>query len=72
MAKVITPFKTSFLETTGEPVVPWSRWFAIFEDYLLAIDFPGGYEHVARKVALLQASLGVDGYRVYKSLVADV
>ena len=72
MAKVVTPFKPSFLETAGEPVVPWSRWLAMFEDYLLAIDFPNGDEHMARKAALLRASLGVKGYRIYTSLVAGV
>ena len=62
----------SFFETAGKPVVPWSRWLAMFEDYLLAIDFPDGNEHVARKAALLRASLNVEGYRVYTTLVADV
>ena len=72
MAKVITSFKPSFSETAGEPVVQWSRWLAMFEDYLQAIDFHDGDEHVARNAALLRASLGVEGYRVYTFLVADV
>ena len=60
------------METAGEPVVPWSRWLAMFEDYLLAIDFPNGDEHVAHEAALLRANLDVEGYRIYTSLVVDV
>ena len=44
----------------------------MFEDYLLAIDFPGGDEHVACKAALLRASLGVEGFCVYTSPGTDV
>jgi hypothetical protein len=65
MSRVITPFKPVFLEVAGEPNVPWGRWKAMFEDYLLAIDFPDGEEHEARKAALLRASLGVEGYRIF-------
>jgi len=43
----------------------------MFEDWLLAIGFPAGDDHAARKAALLRASLGTEGYRVYSSLVAD-
>ena len=43
----------------------------MFEDYLLAVDFPTATEHAGRKAALLRASLGVEGYRVYSSLVTD-
>ena len=44
----------------------------MFGDYLLAIDFPDGDERVTRKMALLRASIGVEGYRVNASLVANV
>jgi transposase InsO family protein len=45
----------------------------MFEDWLVAIGFPSGEgeEHVARKAALLRASLGTEGYRIYSSLVVD-
>jgi len=42
----------------------------MFEGWLLDIGFPTGKDHVARKAALLRASLGTEGYRVYSSLVA--
>lgn len=67
----VMPFKPVFLESPGEPPIPWSRWLAMFNDYLLAVDFPTATEHAGRKAALLRASLGVEGYRVYSSLVAD-
>ena len=43
----------------------------MFEDYLLVVDFLAAAEHLPRKAALLRASLGVDGYRVYTSLARD-
>ena len=67
----VQPFKPAFLDTPGEPVIPWGRWLSMFEDYLLAVDFPTAAEFAGRKAALLRASLGVEGYRIYVSLVAD-
>jgi hypothetical protein len=43
----------------------------MFEDYLLAVDYPEGDQYMVRKTALLRASLGVEGYRIYSSLVDD-
>ena len=43
----------------------------MFEDYLLVVDFLAAAEHLPRKAALLRASLGVEGYRVYTSLARD-
>jgi hypothetical protein len=67
----VQPFRPTFLDAPGEPAVPWNRWHAMFEDYLLAVDFPAAAEHLPRKAALLRASLGVEGYRVYASLARD-
>jgi len=69
---VATPFRPVFSQLSGQPPVPWERWFAVFEDWLLAIGFPAGDEHVIRKAALLRASLGTEGYRVYASLTSDM
>ena len=70
MAKVVTPFKPSFLETAGESVVVDSS--QCLKIICWQSTFPNGDEHVARKAALLRASLGVEGYHIYTSLVADV
>jgi len=43
----------------------------MFEDWLLAIGFPSTEAHGARKAALLRASLGTEGFRIYSSLVVD-
>lgn len=43
----------------------------MFEDWLLAIGFPDGDEHNNRKSALLRASLGTEGYRLYSSLTPE-
>jgi hypothetical protein len=40
----------------------------MFEDWLLAVGFPDGDEHNARKSALLLEVLGTKGYRFYSSL----
>jgi len=66
------PFKPAFLASAGQPPVPWERWITMFEDWLLAIGFPTGDEYGARKAALLQASLGTEGYRIYASLATDL
>jgi transposase InsO family protein len=67
----VQPFRPTFLDVPGEPVVPWNRWHAMFEDYLLAVDFPVATEQLPRKAALLRASLGIEGYRVMTSLMQD-
>ena len=65
------PFRPPYLASPGDAPIPWDRWIDMFEDWLLAIGFPAGEDHAARKAALLRASLGTEGYRVYSSLVAD-
>ena len=57
----VQPFQPSFLQLPGRPPVPWSRWHAMFEDWLLAVGFPDDDAYDARKSALLRASLGTVG-----------
>jgi len=66
------PFKPVFLASAGQPPVPWERWVTMFEDWLLAIGFPTGEEYSARKAAILRASLGTEGYRIYSSLATNL
>jgi len=65
------PFRPPFLASSGDPAIPWDRWIDMFEDWILAIGFPTGEQHAARKAALLRASLGAEGFRIYSSLVVD-
>jgi hypothetical protein len=65
------PFKPAFLATPGRPPIPWDRWKAMFEDWLLAIGFPVGEAMEQRKAALLRASLGTEGFRLYTLLTSD-
>ena len=44
----------------------------MFEDWLLAIGFPTGDEYGTRKAALLRASFGTEGYRIYASLATNL
>ena len=44
----------------------------MFEDWLLAIGFPSGDEYGARKTAVLRASFGMEGYRIYASLATNL
>ena len=71
LANATQPFRPPFLASAGDPPVPWNRWIDMFEDWLLAIGFPTTAEHEARKAALLRASLGTEGFRIYSSLVVD-
>jgi len=66
------PFKPVFLASAGQPLVPWQRWIAMFEDWLLAIGFPTTAEYASRKAALLRASLSTEIYRIYASLATDL
>jgi hypothetical protein len=34
------PYRPPFLQSPGRPPIPWQRWLAMFEDWLLAIGFP--------------------------------
>jgi hypothetical protein len=34
------PFKPVFLHAPGRSPILWSRWLAMFEDWLLAVGFP--------------------------------
>jgi transposase InsO family protein len=65
------PFKPAFLSIPGRPPIPWDRWKAMFEDWLLAIGFPVGAAMEQRKAALLRASLGTEGFRLYTSLTSN-
>ena len=65
------PYRPPFLQSPGRPPVPWQRWLAMFEDWLLAIGFPETEAMAPRKAALLRASLGTEGFRIYSSLATD-
>ena len=74
----IQPYRPSFLQVPGKSPIPWNRWKDMYEDYLLAVGFPtpavGALEFAAvaqRKAALLRASLGTEGYRLYCTLTVD-
>ncbi|KAH7980846.1 hypothetical protein HPB49_019627 [Dermacentor silvarum] len=56
-----------FLPVPGRPPVPWPQWHRMFENFLLASgasDFKP-----ERRKALLIHSLGVEGQRVFSSLL---
>ena len=65
-----TPFRPSFLQSPGTPPVPWPRWKLMFDDWMLAVGFPETVTFAPRKAALLRASLGAEGARIYYSLAA--
>ena len=58
-------YKLLFLQNPGEPIVRWSTWFDMFEDFLVASNFPADQN---RRAALLRSSLGTEGYRILRSL----
>lgn len=77
----IQPFRPAFLAAPGKPAIPWRRWLAMFDDYLIAVGFPVPAESataavvaaaVQRKAAILRASLGTEGYRLYCTLTTNV
>ena len=65
------PYRPPFLQSPGRPPVPWQRWLAMFEDWLLAIGFPETEAVAPRKAAILRASLGTEGFRIYASLATN-
>ena len=65
-----TPFRPSFLQSPGTPPILWSRWKLMFDDWILAVGFPATVAFAPRKAALLRASLGAEGARIYYSLAA--
>jgi hypothetical protein len=65
------PYRPSFLQSPGRPPVPWLRWLAMFEDWLLATGFPENEAIAQRKAALLRASFGTEGFRIYTSLTTN-
>jgi hypothetical protein len=76
----IQPFRPAFLAVPGKPPVPWQRWLDMFEDYLMAVGFPVPAADATaaviaangqRKAALLRASLGTEGYRLYCTLTTN-
>ncbi|HSN22593.1 MAG TPA: hypothetical protein VLS45_00235, partial [Methylomicrobium sp.] len=65
------PYRPPFLQSPGRPPIPWQRWLAMFEDWLLAIGFPEAEAMQPRKAAILRASLGTEGFRIYASLATN-
>lgn len=41
---------------------------AMFKDYLMACNFPDGEKYADRKAALLRASPGIEGFRIFTSM----
>ena len=68
---VAQPFRPQFLQSPGRPPIIWSRWLAMFNDWMEAIGFPTTPAFAARKAALLRASLGPEGARIYYSLTRE-
>jgi DNA-directed RNA polymerase subunit RPC12/RpoP len=62
------PLRPFFLETVGEPPIPWQVWLPMFKDHMIAY----GQDELpeARRIAILKSSLGAEGYRVCLSLCA--
>lgn len=65
------PYRPHFLSTPGDPQIAWSRWRLMFQDWLVAIGFPDADDFRVRKAALLRASLGAEGSRIYYSYSAN-
>ena len=61
-------FKPLFLPNPGEPAIRWAMWYAMFQDFLRASNFPVDQEE--RKAALQRSSLEtIKGiYRILTSL----
>ena len=59
-------FKSLFLPNPGVPAIRWATWNAMFQDFLLASNFPADQEK--RKAALLRSNLGTEGYQIFASL----
>ncbi|KAL7839056.1 hypothetical protein SRHO_G00257140 [Serrasalmus rhombeus] len=58
-----------FLQSAGEPLVPFKSWIRVFDNYVLAV---GEELSDARKRALLIHCLGAEGQRIFYTLtVAD-
>ena len=64
-ASVITgvPAPTPFLQSPGEPSIPWNTWIRTFENYLLAVGLDDTSEEL-RCRALLISCLGCEGQRI--------
>jgi hypothetical protein len=65
------PYRPPFLQSPGRPPIPWQRWLAMLENWLLAIGFPETEAMEPRKAAILRASLGTEGIRIYSSLATN-
>ena len=68
---VAQPFHPQFLQAPSRPPIMWSRWLAMFDDWMEAIGFPTTPAFAARKAALLRASLGPEGARIYYLLAME-
>ncbi|KAJ8367779.1 hypothetical protein SKAU_G00078070 [Synaphobranchus kaupii] len=66
MADISLPPPAPFLALPDEPPIPWTRWLQSFETYLIALELTD--VSAARKKALLQHCLGVQGQRVLGTL----
>jgi hypothetical protein len=66
-----TQFRPVFLQTPGNPPIPWQHWRRMFADWVGAIGFPNTPPFAVRKAALLRASLGAEGSRIYYTLIPD-
>ena len=62
----------NFLDTPGEPPVPWIRWQKIFKNYFTASGFDDS-EKVpdTRQVAIALHCLGIEGQRMYYATITE-
>ena len=58
-----------FLQSPGEPVLPWKDWKLAFETYLEASGAMDENFPAKRRIALLVHCLGSKGQRIYHSVV---
>ena len=55
-----------FLPVPGKPNIPWSQWVKGFQNYMLATNYD--QFQAERKKAILLASLGAEGERIFYTL----
>ncbi|KAM9391772.1 piwi-like protein 1 [Pholidichthys leucotaenia] len=65
MERAATAFRP-FLEAPGEPLVPWTRWYAAFENYFIALDL-GDHKKLRARASLVH-NVGMEGQRILSML----
>nr|XP_039268356.1 uncharacterized protein K02A2.6-like [Styela clava] len=68
MAELHLPPPQCFLQSPGEPQVPWKRWYNSFETYMKATGLDQENVSADKKRAILLHCLGIEGQRIFASL----